>query len=167
MKTAEKKLLDLLKKLLSDRALCFAWEYSKTLPWLLVSASQNRRIAVTYRGGFYNSTPLENVEGLGYLQPLDREKTTSNAAAAVNTYLKKGYDAAFKRMLDHRSTRPIKGRTFTLSQVRRLINARKSTKRHLAPLEFPPSLKDLLTPSPEEIARLKQSLKSSFDFPSE
>jgi hypothetical protein len=126
-------------------SISLSWEDSESLAWIIASLNK-KRIAITFLAGAYNSTPLENYEGIGYLQPLNRDKTEEEAVESISTYLEEGYEQAFSSMLEKRANSK-KEEFFTMDQVKERINRTiEENKKRIGgfgkspSLEFPPSL---------------------------
>jgi hypothetical protein len=160
-----------------QRRLATDWEESETLPWLLIKHevtndsgdAEIREIAITHRDGAFHSSPIERqyIQGIGFLQSLNRDKTLGEAVDSITHYLENGYEAAFHAMLNKRIEKADQGKLgedyFTMDQVKEKLKKtiQESRDRKAAGLGKPPSLE--FPPSLKEIIREKSSALNSLN----
>lgn len=136
-------LTTLFLSLSKSRIYRLSWEYSETLPWIIV-ADGARKVVVTYFKKGFRCSPV-SMDGLvhGFLQPLNVNATRRGALLAIKTYFQHGYDAALMLELNNRVADSKKNPGIPAEEVFRKLRRRLSrvSRRKGKPrfMEIPPS----------------------------
>ena len=135
------KIVSLLSRIGKRRKYQFQFEYSHSLPWLIVTRGE-KQIAITYGKGSYKLTPIEGYRGLGYIHTLCYSKTRKSALMSIAVYFEDGYAALVAHALQSASEEADAGVSVSIEFVqkklrKRLVRWRRSKNREI---EIPPSL---------------------------